>query len=853
MWRNTGGRHFDRKANDKDLLNDAAGRQVWDENLNGGKGGWKNTISRSAQLRAQLKLKTYQKAAKSSGDLRQNLPKGAKSYFESHVGTLGEGHKGGYAAMKKDYVKRHQDFADSLGVDMKRKEELEGRLNGQWEDVKDANGKPVIDPATGQAKQVWKKGITEQISDQQKKVKATQKDIAEQDKELIRMRATAKGHDTTVKEAQKKLSEATTDDEQKNAQKELDSAKKAQSNHAAEIAAQENSLRTKQQELSAHQAEGRALEEQRHHIEEELPRTNRGYVYAENLEKAAKSNMTILGFDTGLKAPGFMAPGGIVVGTNYEQQAAANAIRKKQKAQQKHKSLIDAFHYMKDEGILPEDLEGFDETLMTGTPTPGGSGTTSGTRPTRGTGPSGGTGGPAPTGTGTPSSPAPSGAGGGAAASTAPNTGPAAQAPYRQPGPAQPRPSPSTNIGGTPPQQPGTMFTTSLPNERRGRDGAQGGISNNTGGFTNTTPGERRGGENTTTTPITPTRRAPRTFTSPTPQPIQPEPVTVTPVATNSAPLAAIPSPAPANTVTNAPSSNQAEAAVPAWQEQRAAAATTADTPAQPAPQTPAGWKYDPEKSWDQNIADAEASGVKEDQVANVVRNAQREHAATMANMPEEELRAKRKATREKLLAEDYAREDEERRKAEEASRARRQQEAQEQYEANQKEIRRQEEAKKKDQERRAALAIEDRNIAAAKASWDKDPGMQKARADAKARQEAENQRIKEGQERAREEQARAAEEHKKELMQKMRIVDPKKFDVLQRRGSGANFGLDFKGAHMEGMGEEAYYEMRGREADRLYEIEKLEGERDKLRPEDYAGRAYWDDRIKWVRKGGTY
>ncbi len=409
-----------------------------------------------------MKLKAYQKAAKSSGDLRQNIPKGAKSYFESNVGKLGEGHKGGYAAMKKDYLKREQDFADSLGTDTKRKEELDGDLNGKWVDVKDANGNPVIDPTTGERKKVWKEGVVENIKNKQEAVKETRKDIAAQDKELIKMRASAKVHEETVREAQEELDQASSDEKntdnpfvdadlakkRRDAATKLKNARAAQEKNAREISASESNLRTKQQELSAHQAEGRALEEQKRRIEEELPRTNRGFVYAENLEKAAKSNVKILGFDTGLKAPGFMAPGGIVFGTNYEQQAAASAIRKKIKNQTKYKSTIDAFKEMRDQGMISE--EGANQALETidnasdsrggGGPSFGGNQGTGG-----GAGPSGGAS-PQPgggaTGSGGGSSTGGSGSGGTGGGPSGGTGGPTPSAqPFRRPTPPNGGPS----------------------------------------------------------------------------------------------------------------------------------------------------------------------------------------------------------------------------------------------------------------------------------------------------------------------------------------------------------------------------------------------------------------------------
>jgi hypothetical protein len=271
-WRQTGGRHGERWANDEGLKNRAAGLKTdkYGKVMYDANGDAIKEASAYKTFAARKQLQTAQKMAKSSGDLRQNLPKGAKSYFESKVGTLGEGHKGGYAAMKKAYVEGEVKFGESLGVDTKRQAELEGERDGKWEEVKDENGKPVIDPATGKVKRVWKKGVTEQISDQQKKVRASQKEIAAQEEKLAKLNAGTPDHD---KEMIK--------------------------------------LRAKQQELSTYQAEGRALEERRRYIDEELPKTNRGFMYAENLGEVAEILKTLNA--SGLPAIAVRLASGLVV------------------------------------------------------------------------------------------------------------------------------------------------------------------------------------------------------------------------------------------------------------------------------------------------------------------------------------------------------------------------------------------------------------------------------------------------------------------------------------------------------------------------------------------------------------
>lgn len=321
-WRNTGGRYSNRRANDKELQDAAAGRRwdpnaVWkDANGNERKGRYVD-VGRGTQLRAQMKLKTYQKAAASSGDIRNStrLGKIAKAVPYAKEIDLGKGTgTGGYTAMRKKYEEGHVKFAESLGVDTERQTALRNELDGEFVIVKDADGNPVIDPATGQPKRERRKGVKERIEDTKKEVTRTQEEIDTHKEELSRAR---KEGDTDA------------------------------------IAYHERGLALKQQELSAHQAESRTLRERKRQIEEEeLPMTHRGLAYATNLEKAATSNIKVLGWDTGLKAPGYMAPGGIVFGTNYEQQSAANAIRKKFKNQTKYKSTIDALKEMKSQGVI---------------------------------------------------------------------------------------------------------------------------------------------------------------------------------------------------------------------------------------------------------------------------------------------------------------------------------------------------------------------------------------------------------------------------------------------------------------------------------------------------------------------
>lgn len=351
MYRQTAGRNLYNRANNQRLKDIASGSYI-DE-----KTGKEVQVSKARQLSAQMRLKAYSKAGSASGDVRATRLGGLAGKASGLDLGKATG-KGGYAAIRKAYDEKEVKFADSLGVDTKTKEKLENELSGTWVDEKGADGKPVIDPATGKPRKVWQAGVDEKLKKTKTQAENKQKVITDHERTLARLRNQSEAHTQRVTAAQAAVDRAQEPATREAAARELQRARDAQTTHIEQVTTHEQALTTHKQEHAQIQEAGRVLEERKRTIQEGIVSTNRGLRYANTLEQAAKTRKGGIGILTGGRG-----------GTSEELAGATAAIRKKQKNQAKYASTIAAFQDMKEQGMLSEEVaDQAIESLLTGTP-----------------------------------------------------------------------------------------------------------------------------------------------------------------------------------------------------------------------------------------------------------------------------------------------------------------------------------------------------------------------------------------------------------------------------------------------------------------------------------------------------